>query len=204
MCRWKQSPLQAHVSLEETLARLITLFDEYSPADLSTNKIREFFRKWRARQDSNLRSSASKARCLNGYTKRLYPLGDSRSRFAGIGRLFGHLRRFIASLPITVPIALLLSGHAEPSPAGRSDPRPQTDLPPLLQLSDETLERIHADLTQPRDPGASPVSVSASSDASWPPACRGGLERIVWSLQTQPCQTAPNPAASRLRIDADR
>ena len=71
--------------------------------------------KWRSRQDSNLRPSASKAGCLIGYTKRLYPLGDSRSRFAGIGRLFGHLRRFIASLPITVPIALLLSGHAEPT-----------------------------------------------------------------------------------------
>ena len=42
------------------------------------------------------------------------------------------------------------------SSAGRSDPRPQTDLPPLLQLSDETLERIDADLTPPRDPQDDP------------------------------------------------
>ena len=42
------------------------------------------------------------------------------------------------------------------SSAGRSDPRPQTDLPPLLQLSDDTLERIDAELTQPRDPQDDP------------------------------------------------
>ena len=42
------------------------------------------------------------------------------------------------------------------SSAWRSDPRPQTDLPPLLQLSDETLERIDADLTPPRDPQDDP------------------------------------------------
>ena len=49
-------------------------------------------------------------------------------------------------------LADLLGLTGSTSPAGRSDPRPQTDLPPLLQISDETLERIHADLTQPRDP----------------------------------------------------
>ena len=52
--------------------------------------------------------------------------------------------------------------------------------------------------------GASLVSSDASSGASWTPAFRGGFERIVWSLQTQPCQNAPNSAASRLRIDADK
>ena len=42
------------------------------------------------------------------------------------------------------------------SSAGRSDPRQQTDLPPLLQLSDAILERIDAELTQPRDPQDDP------------------------------------------------
>ena len=49
-------------------------------------------------------------------------------------------------------LADLLGLTGSKSPAGRSDPRPQTDLPPVLQISDETLERIHADLTQPRNP----------------------------------------------------
>ena len=49
-------------------------------------------------------------------------------------------------------LADLLGLTGSTSSAGRSDPRPQTDLPPLLQLSDETLERIDAELTQPRDP----------------------------------------------------
>ena len=49
-----------------------------------------------------------------------------------------------------------LTGSTRPPPAGRSDPRPQTDLPLLLQLSDVTLERIDEDLTQPRDPQNDP------------------------------------------------
>ena len=54
---------QEHVSQEfaelwRTLARLITLFDEHSPSIFSEREIGEFFRKWRARQDSNLRPSA--------------------------------------------------------------------------------------------------------------------------------------------------
>ena len=36
----------------------VRFFAEHSPADFSANGIREFFRKWRARQDSNLRPSA--------------------------------------------------------------------------------------------------------------------------------------------------
>ena len=40
------------------LARLITLFDECSPANFLADEIGEFFRKWRARQDSNLRPPA--------------------------------------------------------------------------------------------------------------------------------------------------
>ena len=41
------------------LARLITLFDEYSPADLLEGEIGKFFfGKKRARQDSNLRPPA--------------------------------------------------------------------------------------------------------------------------------------------------
>jgi hypothetical protein len=36
------------------LARLITLFDLCSPANILAIEIREFFRKWRARQDLNL------------------------------------------------------------------------------------------------------------------------------------------------------
>ena len=52
--------------------------------------------------------------------------------------------------------------------------------------------------------GASLVSARGSSNASWPSACCGGLERIIWSLQTQPRQIAPNSAASRHRTDADK
>ena len=40
------------------LARLITLFDKHSPSIFLRPRIGEFFRKWRARQDSNLRPSA--------------------------------------------------------------------------------------------------------------------------------------------------
>jgi hypothetical protein len=35
------------------LARLITLFDEASPANIPAGEIGEFFRKWCARRDSN-------------------------------------------------------------------------------------------------------------------------------------------------------
>ena len=44
--------------LVERLVRLITLFDVCSPRIFFAIKIREFFRKWRARQDSNLRPPA--------------------------------------------------------------------------------------------------------------------------------------------------
>ena len=40
------------------LARLITLFGEHSPSIFLRSEIRVFFRKWYARQDSNLRPSA--------------------------------------------------------------------------------------------------------------------------------------------------
>jgi hypothetical protein len=40
------------------LARLITLFDEASPANICASEIGTFFRKKRARQDSNLRPPA--------------------------------------------------------------------------------------------------------------------------------------------------
>ena len=40
------------------VARLITLFDVCSPADFLADEIGEFFRKKRARQDSNLRPPA--------------------------------------------------------------------------------------------------------------------------------------------------
>ena len=40
------------------LARLIALFDLRSPQNILTIRTREFFRKWRARQDSNLRPPA--------------------------------------------------------------------------------------------------------------------------------------------------
>ena len=40
------------------LARLITLFDERSPTIFLAGEISEFFRNWRARQDSNLRPPA--------------------------------------------------------------------------------------------------------------------------------------------------
>ena len=53
-------------------------------------------------------------------------------------------------------LADLLELTGSKSPAGPSDSRPQPDLPPLLQLSNETLERINADLTQPRDPQDDP------------------------------------------------
>ena len=53
-------------------------------------------------------------------------------------------------------LADLLGLTGSTSSAGRSDPRPQTDLPPVLRLSDDTLERIDADLTQPRDPQDDP------------------------------------------------
>ena len=39
-------------------ARRVILFDERSPADFLAGEIGEFFRKWRARQDSNLRPPA--------------------------------------------------------------------------------------------------------------------------------------------------
>ena len=59
-------------------------------------------------------------------------------------------------------------------------------------------------MPRPVADGWSLVSFGASYVASRPSACRGGFERIVWSLQTQPCQIAPNSAASRLRTDADK
>ena len=34
-------------------ARLVTLFDEASPTNILAGEIREFFRKWCARRDSN-------------------------------------------------------------------------------------------------------------------------------------------------------
>ena len=40
------------------LARPVILFDERSPANFLAGEIGEFFRKWRARQDSNLRPPA--------------------------------------------------------------------------------------------------------------------------------------------------
>ena len=40
------------------LARPVILFDEPSPSILLVEEIGEFFRKWRARQDSNLRPPA--------------------------------------------------------------------------------------------------------------------------------------------------
>ena len=40
------------------LARPVIRFDERSPANLLAGQIGEFFRKWRARQDSNLRPPA--------------------------------------------------------------------------------------------------------------------------------------------------
>ena len=40
------------------LARLITLFGEHSSSIFLRSEIRVFFRKWYARQDSNLRPSA--------------------------------------------------------------------------------------------------------------------------------------------------
>ena len=48
-----------------------------------------------------------------------------------------------------------LFGPSVPTPAtppGRTDPRHREALPPLVQLSDDLLERAHAELTQPRDP----------------------------------------------------
>ena len=47
------------------LARLITLFGEHSPSIFLRSEIRVFFRKWYARQDSNLRPSAEKADVLS-------------------------------------------------------------------------------------------------------------------------------------------
>ena len=49
-------------------------------------------------------------------------------------------------------LAALFGLTGSTSSAGRSDPRRQSDLPPLLRLTDDTLERIDADLTPPRDP----------------------------------------------------
>ena len=40
------------------IPRLIILFDEHSPSIFLRSEIRVFFRKWYARQDSNLRPSA--------------------------------------------------------------------------------------------------------------------------------------------------
>ena len=40
------------------LARPVTFFDEPSPSDFPSGEIGAFFRKWRARQDSNLRPPA--------------------------------------------------------------------------------------------------------------------------------------------------
>jgi hypothetical protein len=40
------------------LARPVTFFDEHSPSIFSAREIGEFFRKWRARQGSNLRPPA--------------------------------------------------------------------------------------------------------------------------------------------------
>ena len=52
-----------------------------------------------------------------------------------------------------------LYGLSVPTPAptpGSTDPRHREVLPPLVQLSDDLLERAHAELTQPRDPQDDP------------------------------------------------
>jgi hypothetical protein len=49
----------AHIArMWRELAGLITFFDLCSPEDFAEGEIAGFFRKWRARQDSNLRPPA--------------------------------------------------------------------------------------------------------------------------------------------------
>ena len=52
-------------ALWRELARPVTFFDEASPEGFLKNEIGEFFRKKRARQDSNLRPPAQKAGALS-------------------------------------------------------------------------------------------------------------------------------------------
>ena len=111
------------------LAGLITFFDKASPSIVLRSEMREFFRTWRARQDSNLRPSATKTRqrgravCVHERRVQSHPAAET----AATARMTRE--RCLDRLPSPAPVTVRRGRRSSEESGARSRPAPTPRAP---------------------------------------------------------------------------